>query len=180
MNEDLAFGYFACVNGTPIVPLPLLEYGDSPAALAGVVRQARQWFWSYTEYPLFARLAATRELGDRRTRAWLTAQGLARGVLWLGQSPAIAFTLALPMLAHRRLAATVASIGAVAAYYVLPAALLAAHERREGRDVRFGTREALGGIAAALLSSVGPWWCLANAVHRWRTGTTYTHDKTER
>ncbi|MGH3719621.1 MAG: hypothetical protein ACRDRI_12455 [Pseudonocardiaceae bacterium] len=180
MNEDLAFGYFACVNGTSIEPLPLLEHGDSPAAPAGVVRQARQWFWSYTEYPLFVRLAESRGLGDRRTRAWLAAQGLARGALWLGQSPAIAFTLALPMITHRRLVATVASIGAVATYYVLPAALLAANERHEGRDVRFGTRELLGGIAAALLSSAGPWWCLANAVHRWCTGTTYTHDKTER
>ncbi|MGH3897293.1 MAG: hypothetical protein ACRDTA_03395 [Pseudonocardiaceae bacterium] len=37
--------------------------------VAGVVRQARQWFWSYTEYPLFARLAATRDVGDQRTRA---------------------------------------------------------------------------------------------------------------
>ncbi|MGH3854816.1 MAG: hypothetical protein ACRDR6_15235 [Pseudonocardiaceae bacterium] len=84
------------------------------------------------------------------------------------------------MLTHRRLVATVAGIGAMATYYVLPAALLAAHERRAGRDVRFGTREVLGGIAAALLSSAGPWWCLTNAVHRWRSGTTYTHDKTER
>ena len=70
MNEDLAFGYFACASGTPIDPMPLLEHGDSPATLAGVVRQARQWFWSYAEYPLFARLAAARKLGDRRTRAW--------------------------------------------------------------------------------------------------------------
>ncbi|MGH3854815.1 MAG: hypothetical protein ACRDR6_15230 [Pseudonocardiaceae bacterium] len=84
MNEDLAFGYIACANGTPIDPLPLLEHGDSPAELASVVRQARQWFWSYTEYPLFSRLAEIRGLGDRRTRAWLTAQGLARGALWLG------------------------------------------------------------------------------------------------
>ncbi|MGH3785604.1 MAG: hypothetical protein ACRDRG_03435 [Pseudonocardiaceae bacterium] len=78
MNEDLAFGYFACASGTPIDPMPLLEHGDSPVTLAGVVRQARQWFWSYAEYPLFARLAAARNVGDRRTRAWLTAQGLAR------------------------------------------------------------------------------------------------------
>jgi hypothetical protein len=180
MNEDLAFGYLACASGAPIDPMPLLEHGDSPITLAGVVRQARQWFWSYAEYPLFARLAAARELGDRRTRAWLAAQGLARGALWLGQSPAVAGTLALPMLTRRRVAASAATICALSAYYVLPAALLAAHERREGRDVRFGTREALGGIAAALLSSAGPWWCLANALHRWCTATTYTHDKTER
>ncbi len=180
MNEDLAFGYFACANGTPIDPMPLLEHGDAPTALAGVVRQARQWFWSYTEYPLFARLAAARSVGDRRTRAWLVAQGLARGALWLGQSPAVAATLALPVLACRRLPATAATICALSAYYVLPAALLAAHERDEGRDVRLGTRETLGGIAAALLSSAGPWWCLVNALHRWCTGTSYTHDKTER
>ncbi len=180
MNEDLAFGYLACASGTPIDPMPLLEHGDSPTTLAGVVRQARQWFWSHTEYPLLARLAAARQLGDRRTRAWLAAQGLARGALWLGQSPAVAGTLALPMLTHRRLPATAATVCALSAYYVLPAALLAAHERRQGRDVRFGTREALGGIAAALLSSAGPWWCLGNALHRWCTGTTYTHGKTER
>ncbi|MGH3785605.1 MAG: hypothetical protein ACRDRG_03440 [Pseudonocardiaceae bacterium] len=84
------------------------------------------------------------------------------------------------MLARRRLLGTAATICALSAYYVLPAALLAVHERGEGRDVRFGTREALGGIAAALLSSAGPWWCLVNALHRWCTATTYTHDKTER
>ncbi|MGH3835929.1 MAG: hypothetical protein ACRDSF_09525, partial [Pseudonocardiaceae bacterium] len=126
------------------------------------------------------RLAAARSVGDRRTRAWLVAQGLARGALWLGQSPAVAATLALPVLACRRLPATAATICALSAYYVLPAALLAAHERDEGRDVRLGTRETLGGIAAALLSSAGPWWCLVNALHRWCTGTSYTHDKTER
>lgn len=180
MNEDLAFGYLACAAGAPIDPMPLLEYGDSPGTLVGIVRQTRQWFWSYAEYPLFVRLAAARELGNRRTRAWLAVQGLARGALWLGQSPAVAATLALPVLAHRWLPATAMTISAVAAYYVLPAALLAAYERGEGRDVRFGSREALGGIAAALLSSAGPWWCLANAAHRRCTGTTYTHDKTER
>ncbi len=180
MNEDLAFGYLACASGSPIDPMPLLEHGDSPATLVGVVRQARQWFWSYAEYPLFARLAAARELGNRRTRAWLAGQGLARGALWLGQSPAVAATLVLPVLSHRLVPATVVTIGAIAAYYVLPTALLIAYERREGRDVRFGLQEAFGGIAAALLSSAGPWWCLTNAAHRRCTGKTYTHGKTER
>lgn len=180
MNEDLAFGYLACASGTPIDPLPLLEHGESPTTLGGLVRQARQWFWSYAEYPLFARLAAARGLGGRRVRAWLVAQGLARGGLWLVQSPAIAATVTLPVLARRRLPALGAAVGALVAYYVLPAALLVAHERRQGRDTRFGAREALGGIAAALLSSIGPWWCLANALHRWCTGTVYPHHKTER
>ncbi len=44
---------------------------------------------------------------------------------------------------------------------------------------RAGQREALGGVAAALLSSAGPWWCLANVLHHWRTRTTYTYDKVE-
>jgi len=180
MNEDLAFGYLACASGTPIDPLPVLEHGESPTTLGGVVRQARQWFWSYTEYPRFARLAAAHGLGDQRVRGWLVVQGLVRGGLWLGQSPALAATLALPVLARRRLFALGAVIGAWGAYYVLPAALLAWQERREGREVRFGTRELLGGIAAALMSSLGPWWCLANALHRWCTGATYSHDKTER
>ena len=180
MNEDLALGYLACASGTPIDPLPLLEHGESPATLAGMVRQTRQWFWSYAEYPRFARLAAARGLGEWRTRGWLVAQGLARGGLWLGQSPALAATLALPVLARRRMLALGVVIGAWGVYFMLPVALLTRHERREGRQVRFGTREALGGIAAALLSSVGPWWCLANALHRWCTGATYSHDKTER
>jgi hypothetical protein len=180
MNEDLAFGYLACARGMPIDPLPLLEHGESPATLAGLVRQARQWFWSYAEYPRFARLAAARGLGDRRTRGWLVAQGLARGGLWLGQSPALAATLVLPLLARRRLPALGVAIGAWGAYFVLPGALLAGHERRKGGEVPFGTRQVLGGIAAALMSSVGPWWCLANAVHRWCTAATYSHDKTER
>ena len=180
MNEDLAFGYLACAGGIPIDPLPVLEHGESPPTWGGVVRQARQWFWSYAEYPRFARLATARGLGDQRARGWLVAQGLARGGWWLGQSPALAATLVLPVLARRRLPALGAAIGAWGAYYVLPVALLAWHERREGLDVRFGTREGVGGIAAALMSSVGPWWCLANALHRWCTGAAYSHDKTER
>lgn len=180
MNEDLAFGYLACASGTPIDPLPLLEHGDSPSTVRGLIRQARQWFWSYAEYPLFARVAAARAVGDRRTRTWLVAQGMARGGLWLGQSPAVAATLLLPLFARRRRPAVIAAVAAITIYAVLPSALLAAHERRNGNQVRFGVQEALGVIGAALLSSLGPWWCLANAVHRWCTGASYSHDKTER
>jgi hypothetical protein len=58
--------------------------------------------------------------------------------------------------------------------------LLTSHLRRNGHDARCGPRELLGGLAACLVSSVGPWWCVGNAIDRWLTGAQYEHDKTER
>jgi hypothetical protein len=96
----------------PIDPLPVLELAGSPPAIADVIRQARQWFWSYPQYPAAARLAAGYGLGSSRTRAVLAAQGLARGALWLGQSPAIAAAVALPVTARHTKTAAVAAAGA--------------------------------------------------------------------
>ncbi len=180
MNEDLALGYLACAAGIPIDPLPVLEQGDSPATAAAVIRQARQWFWSYPQYPAAGRLAASAGLGTRRVRVMLTAQGLARGVLWLGQSPAVALALILPMTSRHRKTATATAAGALGAYYGVPFAALARHLRRSGTDMRCGPRELLGGLAACLASSTGPWWCLAQAARTRLTGTRYAHDKTER
>lgn len=182
MNEDLAFGYLACAAGIPIDPLPLLELGDSPSTPRGVARQARQWFWSYPQYPRFHTLAADARHGSRWARTALTAQGLARGGLWLGQSPAILATLLLPVVSqHRRLAALVAT-GAFASYYAVPTAALIAYLRHHVNqpDARFGARELAGGLAACLVSSAGPWWCVGNAIHQYLTGAHYHHDKTER
>jgi hypothetical protein len=180
MNEDLALGYLACAAGIPIDPLPVLERGDSPATVAAVIRQARQWFWSYPQYPAAGRLAASAGFGTRRVRVMLTAQGLARGALWLGQSPAVALALTLPMTSRRRKTATVAAAGALGAYYGVPFAALARHLRRAGANVRCGPRELLGGLVACVASSTGPWWCLGQVVRARLTGTRYAHDKTER
>jgi len=180
MNEDLAFGYLACAAGVPIDPLPTLESADSPRTAAGVIRQARQWFWSYPEYLRAGGLAAGAGLGSRWSRAALTAQGLARGALWLVQSPAVAATVALPFVSRRRGAATAAAAGALAAYYGVPFALIACHLRRGGHDTRCGPGELLGGLAACLASSLGPWWCLGQVARARHTGIRYTHRKTER
>lgn len=102
MNEDLVFGYLACAAGVPIDPLPVLEAADSPSSAADVIQQARQWFWSYPQYPAAARLAARAGSGTRRARVMLTVQGLARGALWLGQSPAAAVTVTLPVAARHK------------------------------------------------------------------------------
>jgi hypothetical protein len=179
MNEDLAFGYLACAAGIPIEPLPLLEYGDSPATMWGSIRQTRQWFWSYPEYPCAQRLAAAAGLGTARTRFLLTAQGLARGGLWLAQSPVVAATIALPVLAARRPVAIAASVAALAGYYGLPFAAIWWYLRTHGRTVRCGPQVIVGGLVACLVSSVGPWWCVARAVRRALTGIRYEHDKTE-
>jgi hypothetical protein len=180
MNEDLPLGYFACAAGVPIDPLPVLELADTPPAIADVIRQARQWFWSYPQYPAAARLAARYGLGSSRTRAVLTVRGLARGALWLGQSPAVAATVALPVTTRHTKAAAVATVGALAAYYGVPFAALARHLHRGGAEVRCGPRELAGGLAACLASSIGPWWCLGQAARAAITGTRYRHGKTER
>jgi Glycosyl transferase family group 2 len=179
MNEDLAFGYLACASGTPIDPLPVLEVGDSPPTAAGVIRQARQWFWSYPQYPAAARLAARAGLGTRRDRVLLAAQGLARGALWLGQSPAVVLAVTLPATARHK-TALAATTGALAAYYGVPFAALARHLRHAGADVPCGPRELLGGLSACLASSAGPWWCLSQAARARITGARYLHGKTER
>ena len=182
MNEDLAFGYLACAAGAPIDPLPLLELGDSPSSLGSIIRQGRQWFWSYPQYPRFHALAARAGYGNRRSRAFLTAQGSAsRSRSWLGQSPAIATTLLLPVVARRRRLAAVATTAALTTYYAVPAAALANYLRRTYAGAsRFGIRELAGGLAASLVSSIGPWWCLGNTIRQRITGTRYHHDKTER
>jgi hypothetical protein len=182
MNEDLAFGYLACAAGIPIYPLPLLEWADAPETVTGSIRQARQWFWSYVEYPRAARLASQASHGTRWSRAVLAGQGVTRGALWLGQSPAIAGCLALPLLDRRaRAAAAAAAAAAVTVYLAVPLVLLGRHPQvRAALGHGVGPRELAGGLAAALAASVGPWWCLANAVHRRLTGASYDHDKTER
>lgn len=180
MNEDLAFGFLLSAAGVPIDPVPALEWAHSPEAVTHVLRQKRQWFWSYVEYPQFARMATDQGLADRRHRAGLVAQGLARGLAWLGTSPAVGATLALPLV-RRHPSTVILSAAALAVYYVLPFRLIAAELRHRGqRSTGLRAREAAGGLAAYLTHSVGPAWCLANAANRALTRACYTHDKTER
>ncbi|MEU4231099.1 glycosyltransferase family 2 protein [Nonomuraea sp. NPDC026600] len=178
MNEDLAFGYLACAAGTPIEALPLLELAETPASVPALVRQGRQWFWSYPEYPAFAGLAARQGLGTRWRRAGLTVQGLARGGLWLSQSPAVAAALALPLLDRRR-GAVAASAAALILYAAVPLALMAAHPATR-THVPWSAQALVGMLGAAVTSSAGPWWCCVSAADRAVRGTTYRHDKTER
>ncbi|HEY2579268.1 MAG TPA: glycosyltransferase family 2 protein [Streptosporangiaceae bacterium] len=175
-NEDLALGYLACAAGVPIDPLPLLEEAHTPLTLSSWLSQARQWFLSYPQYPAAAALAAAAGHGTPARRCWLTAQGLARGVLWLGQSPAVALAIALPGMArHRRSAAVLTGCG-LAGYFAVPAWLTA---RVTGRPIRLG-RALPGGLVAMLLSSIGPWRSLADAAAQVATGDRPSHRKTER
>lgn len=179
MNEDLAFGYQLSAAGVPIDVLPLVEVADSPATVRALVRQHRQWFFSYPDYPGAARVAADTGCGERTSRTWLSVQGLARGVLWLGQSPALAATLALPAVTARHRMAVVAALAALASYLVVPATLITA-SGLPGAPTRFGLRQAAGLTSATLTSSTGPWWCLLDLVRSALAGDRLTHDKTER
>lgn len=191
MNEDLAAGFLACAAGVPIDPVAVLETGDSPTSLRALIRQQSQWFWSYAQYPAMARLTASRGVGTAAVRRQLAATGLARGALWLGQSPAVAATIALPWL-HRRaggtrvstLAAVCGSALALGTYVVLPARILFAREPSggvpPGRGRRCRARARAGMVLAALLFSAGPWHCLARAAWCRLTGRTVRHAKTER
>jgi hypothetical protein len=175
-NEDLAFGYLACAAGVPIDPLPLLEEADTPVTLGSWLNQSRQWFLSYPQYPAAAALAAAAGHGTPARRGWLTVQGLARGALWLGQSPAIALAIALPALARHRCSAAVLTGCGLAGYFAVPAWLTARAARRPIRPAR-----ALpGGVAAMLLSSLGPCRSLADAAAQLVTGDRPSHRKTER
>jgi hypothetical protein len=176
VNEDLAFGYLACAAGIPIDPLPLLEEADTPVTVGSWVGQARQWFASYPQYPRAAALAAAAGHGTAARRGWLTVQGLARGGLWLGQSPTIALALALPVVARRRgLACLLVGTG-LAGYYAVPSWLAA---RATGCPLD-SARALRGGLAAMLLSSVGPWRCVADTTIGALTGTARAKRKTER
>ncbi|MGH3253161.1 MAG: glycosyltransferase, partial [Trebonia sp.] len=175
-NEDLALGYLACAAGVPIDPLPLLEEADTPVTLGSWLSQARQWFLSYPQYPAAAALAAAAGHGTPARRGWLTAQGLARGALWLGQSPAVALALTLPALTSRRRTAAVLAGCGLTGYFAVPAWLAA---RAAGRPMRPG-RALPGGLAAMLLSSLGPWRSLADAAAQAATGDRPAHRKTER
>lgn len=176
VNEDLALGYLACAAGIPIDPLPLLEEADTPVTVGSWAGQARQWFASYPQYPRAAALAAAAGLGTPARRGWLTIQGLARGGLWLGQSPVIALALALPVVARRRRLACVLTGAGLAGYYVVPSWLAA---RAAGRPLD-PARALPGGLAAMLLSSAGPWRCLADVAVGTLVGTARAKRKTER
>ena len=176
LNEDLAFGYLACAAGIPIDPLPLLEDAETPRTLRSWICQGRQWFGSYPDYPRAASLAAAAGYGDPRGRGYLTVQGLARGGIWLAQSPVVALALALPAVTRRRGRAAVLAGFGVMAYYVVPAALAA---RLAGRSFS-PLRSVPGGMGAALLSSAGPWWSAADLAWHAVTGTRPSHGKTER
>jgi hypothetical protein len=184
MNEDLALGFLASAAGVPIDPVPAVEWADSPTTPAEVIRQKRQWFWSYVDYPALLRLAADGLPGEpaasTTTLGMLAAQGLGRGAIWLATSPALAATLALP-LAARRPAAGLLAAAAATGIYLAPAYLIVEELRRRGlRRYRLHTGEVAGLLAAYLTHSAGPWWCLANGLHRAATGHRYVHDKTER
>lgn len=178
MNEDLAFGFLACAAGTPIEALPVLERAEAPDTMGGAVRQARQWFWSYPEYPRFARLARDTGRGSRWSLSVLAVQGLVRGGLWLGQSPAVAAALALPAL-DRRPRAAAATVVVLALYLGVPLVLLNRHPLTGSQQPSDATA-VTGGLTACLIASAGPWWCLANAIDRKVRGTVYRHHKTER
>jgi hypothetical protein len=175
-NEDLALGYLACAAGVPIDPLPLLEEAGMPLTLGSWLSQARQWFLSYPQYPAAAALAAAGGHGTPARRGWLTVQGLARGGLWLGQSPVVALAITLPALTSRRRAAAALTACGLAFYYAVPAWLAA---QAAGRTARPG-RALPGGLAAMLLSSLGPWRSLADAAAQALTGDRPAHRKTER
>jgi Glycosyl transferase family group 2 len=176
VNEDLALGYLACAAGIPIDPLPLLEEADTPVTVGSWLGQARQWFASYPQYPRAAALAADADHGTPARRGWLTAQGLARGGLWLGQSPVIALTLALPFLTRRRGLACLLAGAGLAGYYAVPTWLAAKAAGRPPDPLR-----ALpGGLGAMLLSSAGPWRCIADTAASALTGTARAKRKTER
>ena len=180
MNEDLAFGFLLSAARVPIDPIPAIEWADSPETIRQVVRQKRQWFWSYIDHPQIVRMAARRRLGSRWTRARLATHGALQGVAWLATTPAIAGTLVLPVLRPRRWTAAL-SIVALASYLALPFALIAAElRRRQRRDRHLTASELLGGLAAYLSHSLGPAWCCAHAIHRTVTGARYDHGKTER
>ncbi|MEV6927112.1 hypothetical protein AB0M46_21770 [Dactylosporangium sp. NPDC051485] len=180
MNEDLAYGYLLSAAGVPIDVLPLLEVADSPLHVAGLIRQLRQWFFSYPQYPAAAKLAAEAGLGDPRSRAWLTAQGLSRGCLWLGQSTAVAATLLLPVVARNRPAAATVAAAAIGAYVAGPAAALNRTPAASGTPLRLRPRDVAAMTVAALLSSAGPWWCLADLARAALAGNQLAHGKTER
>lgn len=180
MNEDLAFGYLLSAAGIPIDPLPVAEHAEAPETLHAVLRQARQWFWSYPQYPAAAALASDAGLGTPFVRTWLTVHGLARGALWLGQSPAVAATLLLPLVARQRWVAAAAAATAMAAYTAVPVTLLAFLQRGTSHPVRCRPRELAGTVAAATISSVGPWWCLWDLARAALSGHRPAHDKTER
>lgn len=180
MNEDLAFGFLLSAARVPIDPIPALEWADSPETIRQVLRQKRQWFWSYIDYPQIVRMAARRNLANRWTRARLAIHGALRGVAWLMTAPAIAGTLVLPVIRPRRWT-TALSIAAITSYLVLPFALIAGElRRRDRRRSHLTAGEVLGGLAAYLSHSLGPAWCCANAIHRAVTGARYAHHKTER
>jgi hypothetical protein len=176
VNEDLALGYLACAAGISIDPLPLLEEADTPVTIGSWLGQARQWFASYLQYPRAAALAAAGGYGTEARRGWLTIQGLARGGLWLGQSPAVALTLALPFVAHRRGPACLLTVAGLAGYYAVPSWLAA---QAAGRPLD-PLRALPGGLAAMLLSSAGPWRCTAGTALSTLTGTARAKRKTER
>jgi Glycosyltransferase like family 2 len=176
VNEDLALGYLACAAGIPIDPLPLLEEADTPVTVGSWLGQARQWFASYPQYPRAAALAGAVGCGTPARRGWLTIQGLARGGLWLGQSPVIALALALPAVTRRRRLACLLTGTGLAGYYIVPSWLAA---RAAGRPLD-PARALPGGLAAMLLSSTGPWRCLADIAVGAVTGTTRAKRKTER
>lgn len=176
LNEDLAFGYLACAAGVPIDPLPLLEEADTARTVRSWISQGNQWFRSYPQYPQAASLAAGAGYGDSRRRGWLTVQGLARGALWLAQSPAVGLALALPALTPRRGRAAALTSAGLLTYYIVPAMLIA---RLTGRPFT-PLRSVPGGVGALLISSAGPWWSLAELAWHALSGQRPAHRKTER
>lgn len=100
LNEDLPLGYYLCLKGVGIKPLPALENVENPDTVSALIKQKASWYWGMIDYFDYWRVAPTKAKNvDLLRRSKLAIQGLIRdGLAWGACSIFIGFMFIYPLI----------------------------------------------------------------------------------
>lgn len=160
--DDVPFGYRATMRAVRIEVVPHLETAEAPADIRELVSQSRRWFRSYLDYPAIARETHAAGVCTRQEQALALSIAAYRGAAWLLRGPA---ALAAAALTIRPGHPATRALSAAALWFGYVAPLRALAELDNEAAVPLARRSA-GLLAAAILSSVGPFLALADATRR--------------
>jgi len=189
-GDDLLWSFRLCIEHIPILPLPLLESGESPTTLKSLIIQKKNWFLGYTTYFRCRKEALQTDPLKRPTVELITWHGLLRAVKWLFLSPTLLLMFVLPVLMNSWqflfIAFAIFAIYGFATYSVILAELETLKWRSGGVWSHFSFSMlhrvclVIFSAPAFLIESLGLWWCLLQCFGSAVTGIPVRKQKTER
>jgi Glycosyltransferase like family 2 len=160
--DDVPFGYRATMRAVQVEVVPHLETAEAPGDARELVSQSKRWFRSYLDYPSMARETHAAGVCTRQEQAVALSIAAYRGAAWLLRGPAALAALALTIRPGHP---ATRALSAAALWFGYAAPLRALAELEDQAAVPSATRSAEL-FTAAVLSSVGPFLALADAIRR--------------